>query len=93
MIPSPEPAGDPFGPRASILRIGVCEPLPNDHWYITNWHFDGRGDPRLASSPCPYVHDEEGRHIGVCGWLFTELKALSDAQIELASIETTVPPT
>ncbi len=93
MIPSPEPADGPFGPRASILRIGVCEPLPEDHWYITNWHFVGRGDPRVVGSPCPFVHNADGQHVGFLGWLFTELKALSDEAFALSSLETTRSPT
>lgn len=76
----------PFGPRASITRVGVAEPLPNGVWYLTGWSFDTRGDRSLVF-PCPYVHDENRLHVGILGWLFSDLRALSEAEMELARLE------
>lgn len=76
----------PFGPRASIIRVGVAEPLPNGVWYLTGWSFDLRGDRSLVW-PCPYVQDEDGQPIGILGWLFSDLRALSEAEMELARLE------
>ncbi len=77
----------PHGPRASILRVGVCELLDNDVWFIQGWLFNHRNDASLLF-PCPYVHDDEHRHVGYLGWTFAELRSLSETEFELAGIET-----
>ena len=77
-----------YGPRASIKRIGVCEQLPNGDWYVTGWQMDPRGDRSLIW-PCPYLHNDDHKHIGLMGWTWEELKALSDEAQALASLETT----
>lgn len=77
----------PYGPRASIESVGVCEPLPNGTWWLSGWLFNGRNDKALLHKGCPYVHDAEDNHVGVLGWLFTELRELSEAQIELSMLE------
>ncbi len=86
-----KPPADAFGPRASILTIGVCEQLPGDTLYLTGWVFNGRNDPRVVDRGCPFMHDEEMRHVGYLGWTFEELKAMSDAQMELSMLETADP--
>lgn len=83
--------GDPFGPRASIVKVGVCEPLPDGNWMMTGWVFHGRNDPVVLDRGCPYVHDADERHVGYLGWLFTDLQALSAAQMELAMLDTAEP--
>ena len=81
----------PHGPRASILRVGVCEPLPDGVWFLTGWRFDPRGDLSLIR-PCPYLHDDDHTHIGFMGWTWDELRAISGAEMELAGLETTNSP-
>ncbi len=81
----------PHGPRASILRVGVCEQLDNDVWYLTGWLFNGRNDPRIAPRGCPYVHDDEDKHVGYLGWTFEDLHALSEAEFELSGLESADP--
>jgi hypothetical protein len=77
-----------YGPRASIKRVGVCEQLPDGTWYITGFQFDPRGDRKLIW-PCPFMHNDDHEHVGFLGWTWEELKAVSDAQQELAGLETT----
>jgi hypothetical protein len=83
---------DHFGPRASILDVGVCEELPGGVWYVTGWRFETRNDPRVMDRRCPFVHDDEECHVGFLGWLWTDLKALSDAHMELAMLDCTDSP-
>lgn len=81
-----------FGPRASITRVGVCEPLPDGNWYVSGWAFEGRGDDRILERGCPYVHGENDIHIGLLGWLFSDLQALSAAQVELSMLDSADRP-
>lgn len=80
-----------FGPRASITVVGKCEPLPDGIWFLSGWVMSGRNDPRVVEKGCPYMHDAENTHIGFLGWLFTDLQAMSDAQIELSMLEAVDP--
>lgn len=80
-----------YGPRASITRIGVCELLDDEVWYTSGWRFETRNDPRVLDRGCPYVHGEGDEHIGYLGWLFSDLKALSDAQMELDQLDAVDP--
>lgn len=82
----------PHGPRASIIKVGVCEPVGDDHWFVSGWTFNARGDPSLFW-PCPFLHDEDGTHVGYLGWLFTDLQALSAAEFELGGLESVDPRT
>lgn len=77
----------PYGPRASVETVGVCEPLPDGRWWLSGWIFNGRHDQRLLHKGCMYVHDDEDNHVGVLGWLFTELKEFSDASMALSMLE------
>ena len=82
----------PFGQRAIIDRVGVCEPLPNGGWWLTGWSFSGAIVRHLTTGGrCAYVHNDEGYHIGIFGWLFTDLKAMSEEALELAKLDTQVP--
>ncbi len=81
----------PHGPRASINVIGVCEPLDDGTVYLTGWSFQTRHDPRVVERGCPFMHGEDNRHIGYLGWTWDDLKALSDAQMELSMLETADP--
>lgn len=78
---------DHFGPRASIMGVGVCEQLNDGTWYVSGWVFNSRQDPRVLDRGCPFVHDEENCHIGYLGWLWCDLKAISDAQMELSMLD------
>jgi hypothetical protein len=78
-------AGDAM--RAPITRIGVCEPLPDDVWFVKGWVFQGTDDPAVLHRGCPYVHDAEDQHIGLFGWLFTDLADLSAAQRALSDLQ------
>lgn len=89
-MPDSTAVNGPHGPRASIVKIGVCEPLGDHLWFTTGWLFNTRGDPSLFW-PCPFVHDEAGAHIGYLGWLFTDLQALSAAEFELDGLESVDP--
>jgi hypothetical protein len=80
-------AETPFGPRASIAKIGMCEEMSNGDWAASGWIFDPRGEAGLLDRGCPFVHDEQERHVGYLGWRWTELKAIADAQIELSMLE------
>lgn len=80
--------------RAPISHVGVCEQLPNGNWYITGWDFDIKGGTMVQylEHGCPFMHDgETGVHVGFLGWLFADLKALSDAQQDIAKLETVDP--
>jgi len=81
----------PFGPRASILRIGVCEKLDDEVWYMPGWQFDWRNDIRVLDRGCPFLHDEQDRHVGYLGWRWEELRDLSAAQVELSMLPSTDP--
>lgn len=78
-------------PRAPITKVGVCEPLPDGVWYLTGWGFESQGLARFFEGGCPYVHDD-GVHVGVLGWLFTDLQAMSKAQMDLGSLESAARP-
>lgn len=80
-----------FGPRATILKVGVCEQVDDDVWFMAGWSFDLHGDLSLVR-PCPFLHDENHVHIGWLGWTFTDLRAISRAQMDLAQLETTDSP-
>lgn len=72
--------------RAPIVRIGKCEPVGEEHWYATNWQFDGKQyEPQVPGCPM-FTHDDQGVHIGLCGWTWEDLKAISDAQVELSML-------
>lgn len=71
-----------YGPRASIRRIGVAEPIDDGVWLVQNWSFDCRHDPSIHG----VTYDAEGRIIAVCGWALNDLRALSDDQIALSMI-------
>lgn len=81
-----------FGPRASIKRVGVCAQLPDGTWWLTGWVMDDRADPRVLEHGCMYMHDEEGFHVGILGWLFSDLVAVSEAQGALGAVPTTDSP-
>ena len=79
-----------FGPRASITKIGACDQMPDGQWRLTGWAFDGRMVGAGVESPgCVGLHDDHGRHIGVLGWTYEELRALSEAEFELSGLPTT----
>jgi hypothetical protein len=74
-----------FGPRASILRIGVAEPLDDERWYVTGWTM------RCLHSPCPETvsYDDEGKPLALFGWSLEDLRAMSAAEFELADLPIT----
>ena len=73
----------PFGPRASIDRIGVCEQLPNGSWWLSGWAFDGRSDPSVHG----LSRDSDGNLL-IAGWRMDDLRGVSEAQWELSALPT-----